>query len=315
MVSSLIPLLHLGLVLFTMPLFSRSQLLNGPKRKSPIMIARASRQLHPHVRKHVFTLMRGMTGNRRVGRNTSRKDPHGKISTRDSSDDLKARVLTSLPVLPRASSRINDNYCYNRPQGRLLAGSTATEQTLNFSNLNVIFHVVTSVLSAPGHLQKKGVSPGVSDCHMRRGLLNYVKGVSCVTQLSCVNPVTNIKNAAQNLPVGARLQNFWQTWLDLGASPKVVQILREGYTLPFRTRPRLARFPTIVSCYVNPHRNSYLLEALLEPQQSKSRASLKQWQQELRLLKGDQPDPSMRQSGPFLQSGASLIRWTSGHPL
>ena len=28
-----------------------------------------------------------------------------------------------------------------------------------------------------------------------------------------------------------------------------------------------------------------------------------------------QPDPSMRQSGPFLQSGASVIRWTSGHHL
>ena len=33
------------------------------------------------------------------------------------------------------------------------------------------------------------------------------------------------------------------------------------------------------------------------------------------LLKGDQLGQSMRQSGPFLQSGASLIRWTSGHPL
>ena len=40
-----------------------------------------------------------------------------------------------------------------------------------------------------------------------------------------------------------------------------------------------------------------------------------QWQHELRLLKDDQPDPSMRQSGPFLQSGASVIRWTSGHHL
>ena len=54
---------------------------------------------------------------------------------------------------------------------------------------------------------------------------------------------------------------------------------------------------------------------LLEPQQSRSRASLRQWQEEWRLLKGDQPDQSMRQSGPFLQSGASQIRWTSGHPL
>ena len=35
----------------------------------------------------------------------------------------------------------------------------------------------------------------------------------------------------------------------------------------------------------------------------------------LRLLKGVQPDQSMRQSEPFLQSGASLIRWTSGHPM
>ena len=40
---------------------------------------------------------------------------------------------------------------------------------------------------------------------------------------------------------------------------------------------------------------------LLEPHQSRSRASLKQWQQELKLLKEDQPDQSMRQSGPFLQ--------------
>ena len=38
---------------------------------------------------------------------------------------------------------------------------------------------------------------------------------------------------------------------------------------------------------------------LLEPQQSRSRASLRQWQHELRLPKEDPPDLSMRQSGPF----------------
>ena len=43
---------------------------------------------------------------------------------------------------------------------------------------------------------------------------------------------------------------------------------------------------------------------LLEPQISRSRASLILWQHELRLLKESQPDQSMRQSGPFLQSGA-----------
>ena len=54
---------------------------------------------------------------------------------------------------------------------------------------------------------------------------------------------------------------------------------------------------------------------LLESQLSRSRASLRQWQHEFRLLKEDQPDQSMRQHGPFLQSGASVIRWTSGYPL
>ena len=67
----------------------------------------------------------------------------------------------------------------------------------------------------------------------------------------------------------------------------------------------------------DPHRNPSNLNLhawLLEPQQSRSRASLRQWQQELRLLKGDQPDQFTRQSGPFLQIGASLIRWTSRAP-
>ena len=82
----------------------------------------------------------------------------------------------------------------------------------------------------------------------------------------------------------------------------------------------LPNLPNLLTQPLNqfPHRNltSLNLHAwLLEPQQLRSRASLRQWQQELRLLKGDQPNQSMRQSGPFLQSGASLIRWTSGHPL
>ena len=111
-------------------------------------------------------------------------------------------------------------------------------------------------------LPKERVKSRSAGCYCRNHKLKYVKSVSCVTQLSCVQPVTNVKNAAQNLPVGARLQNFWQTWLDLGAGPKMVQILKEGYTLPFRIRPKLTRSPTVISCYVNPHRNSYLLEAL-----------------------------------------------------
>ena len=82
----------------------------------------------------------------------------------------------------------------------------------------------------------------------------------------------------------------------------------------------LPNIPNLVSTPFNQvlHRNLSNLNLhgwLLEPQQSRSRTSLRQWQHKLRLLKEDQPDLSMRQSGPFLQSGASVIRWTSGHHL
>ena len=83
---------------------------------------------------------------------------------------------------------------------------------------------------------------------------------------------------------------------------------------------KLPNLPNLLTQPFNqiPHRNLTNLNLhawLLEPQQSRNRASLRQWQRELRLLKEDQPDQSMRQSGPFLQSGASLIRWTSNHHL
>ena len=82
----------------------------------------------------------------------------------------------------------------------------------------------------------------------------------------------------------------------------------------------LPSIPNLVSQPFNQvlHRNLSNLNLhawLLEPQQSRSKASLRQWQHELRLLKEGQPDLSMSQSGPFLQSGASVIRWTSGHHL
>ena len=72
----------------------------------------------------------------------------------------------------------------------------------------------------------------------------------------------------------------------------------------------LPNLPNLVSQPFNQtlHKNLSNLNLhawLLEPQQSRSRGSLRQWQQELRLLREDQPDLSMRQSGPFLQSGAS----------
>ena len=115
----------------------------------------------------------------------------------------------SLPVIhrdqPRASSPIN--YCIEMLQAGLLDGSqTSTRQTLDtYQGLNVNFHVVQAAHSAPRHSRKRDLSPGSAGCYYRTDKLKYVKSVSCVTQLSCVKPVTNVRNAALNLPVGARL--------------------------------------------------------------------------------------------------------------
>ena len=104
--------------------------------------------------------------------------------------------------------------------------------------------------------QKKGIIP---DHQM---LIESVKGVSSVDQLSSVQNFTNVPLVVPNPRVGARLHELWEKWAARGVSPKVLAILREGYTLPLRFQPNLTRNPTITSCYVNPHRNSYLLETL-----------------------------------------------------
>ena len=59
-----------------------------------------------------------------------------------------------------------------------------------------------------------------------------------------------------------KIYEFWETWEALGAGLKVLKILKEGYTLPFRIQPNLTRSLTIIISYVNPPRNSYLTEAL-----------------------------------------------------
>ena len=191
------------------------------------------------------------------------RNQHGRPLERSSTGKGRDTLPLTPPDLPRASSCINDNYCVTKLQTRLLARSPQEDQTVNLSNVN--FHVVPVVTSAPGHSQKKDLSPGQADCYYSKCKLKSVKSVSCVTQLPCVTPVTTVKHVASDLPVGARLQTFWEKWLELGAGPKVVQILREGHPLAFQIGPNLTRSPTVVSCYVNPHRNSYLLEALHQP--------------------------------------------------
>ena len=198
-----------------------------------------------------------------------------------------ARLLLFLSDQPRHRSSINDNYCvssvggssvnacvtgkeacsvnsatrskncvnvtgeelYTRNQGCFI---TCKEELLR--TLTVNSNVANHVHFVSGLPQKMGVIPNC--CHLYPEI-KHVQGVSCVNQLSSVQNVTNVPPVVPNLPVGARLHQFWEKWAALGVSPKVLAVLREGYTLPFR--PNLTRSPTITSCYANPHRNSYLL--------------------------------------------------------
>ena len=65
---------------------------------------------------------------------------------------------------------------------------------------------------------------------------------------------------------------LWGCIISRYTGPKLVQILKGGCTLPFQTWPNLTRSPTIIRCYVNPHRNLYLLEALHQLMEKSSRA-------------------------------------------
>ena len=53
--------------------------------------------------------------------------------------------------------------------------------------------------------------------------------VSRVDHLSSVKCVTNVPTVAPDLPVGARLHQFWEKWAALGVSPKVVTVLRKCF--------------------------------------------------------------------------------------
>ena len=172
---------------------------------------------------------------------------------------------------PRDSSLINDNHCIIPVTGQknsvLITGqgnlnpapvvSKNSKVTLNF---NVDSHVANAHI-VTGLPLRKGVNPNACQLYTE---IKYVKDVFCVGHLPSVNLVTNAQHAVLDPPVGARLQQCWEKWETLGSSPKVIKILREGYTLPFQFRPHLTRSPTVISNYHNPTKQSFLLEALYQ---------------------------------------------------
>ena len=125
-------------------------------------------------------------------------------------------------------------------------------------NLDVCDHVAnhahTVSFTVPS--QKKGLSPDL--------LWNKIKHVFLTHVSPCLfAPLFhNVPNVVKGQSVGGRLQEFWLIWQEMGANPRVVSVLRDGYTLPFKQRPPLTRSPLIQSGYENPSRNRSLKEGI-----------------------------------------------------
>ena len=64
------------------------------------------------------------------------------------------------------------------------------------------------------------------------------------------NPLPNDSSKASlSPPVGGRLRSFRRDWLTNNCSQNVLNIITNGYVLPFRSKPNLIRFPLILSEY------------------------------------------------------------------
>ena len=91
-------------------------------------------------------------------------------------------------------------------------------------------------------------------------LRKHVGGVSSVSQSASVTNVDNVPAAVE-------------TWASMGANPRVVYILKNGYTLPFRTKPPLTREPLVQSGYVTPVRQDLLQESVQSTSKTSHRTS------------------------------------------
>ena len=168
-------------------------------------------------------------------------------------------------ALPRSNLNINDNYCLTSPVlvARTVDGVLSVQrQKFHVSVQQPVLCPVVSpvpfVLNVRGQSQKKDGSPS----SRVKTEINFVKSVFSVDHCVCAPNVQSAHNVANTQLVGGRLQDFGQKWSLMGANPRVVFILRDGYILPFKIRPPLVRDQLIISGYANPLRNLYLNEAL-----------------------------------------------------
>ena len=222
----------------------------------------------PLLKVPVRALCSTLVGNNLItGTNLTTKRNQGKPVTHPSRHSLGDSFLTRVGVRdmgvevetprfslsPPAHSSSNDNCCVEAPQAK----DFVEDQKLRYLTQSVSLNVVCHVPCATGPSQKKDISP-----FQLQKRIKSVKPVCCVDHCLCAQHVNSAPLAVENPPVGGRLQLFWQVWLSLGANPRVVSILKEGYSLPFKIRPPLSRSPIIVSHYSDPVKNKHLKESL-----------------------------------------------------
>ena len=117
-----------------------------------------------------------------------------------------------------ANSVTGDKSCVNVTREELYTKNQdcfVTCKEDNLRTLTVNSCVVNHAHFVSGLPQKKGVIPNY--CHLCPEI-KHMKGVSCVGQSSSVQNVTNVPVVVPNLPVGARLHQFWKKWAALGIS-------------------------------------------------------------------------------------------------
>ena len=64
--------------------------------------------------------------------------------------------------------------------------------------------------------------------------------------------------------VGARLKDFWKVWEKYSMHPRIVSLLRNGYALSFKSRPKLVKSPNFLSRYQNPQKEEVLRKSVEE---------------------------------------------------
>ena len=164
---------------------------------------------------------------------------------------MEAPVFITFPRPLAVQNLINDNYWVKDPSGLF------QDQTQFKLETVVNCYVVSPAHCVIGQSQKKDISPSLS-----KDQIKCVKGAPCVSHCLSAPVVTSALNVVKNPPVGGCLQKFWQVWLSQGSNPRVVSIMKEGYSLPFKVRPPLSRSPVIFSGYANPVKNRHLKESL-----------------------------------------------------